>query len=163
MANMSAKILREIVSRVFDVKASRIKLSGEISPEFIPQYDRGHSWWSGASSQEDTVFGFDPKIGFRIVAGGYNAEKNFGVHFADNTISREYQYSDNGSVQHEAGQKLAELPDADHYILFLVHSEGYGDEAEWYSEWTLYKAPNFAAHWAEIDAADVQRWEEWLK
>ena len=49
-------------------------------------------------------------------------------------------------------------------VVFLVNSQGkgYGEQAEYYNTWTLYKAPNFAQKWAEIEEADTLRWIEWI-
>lgn len=160
MANMSATILRNIVGSIFPVKSQNVILSGEINPEHVFQLDRGHSWWTGASEQVDCAWGFDPKTGFKSITG-MSQYKDI-TEFYDHILDREYSYSDNGNCEHESGDKLCDLPGVEKFIFFLVNSQGkgYGEQAEYYNTWTLYKAPNFAQKWAEIETENVQRWEE---
>jgi hypothetical protein len=162
MANMSAIILRNIVGSVFPVKTSNVILSGEINPEHVFQLDRGHSWWNGASEQADCAWGFDPKTGFKAITG---VSGNLRItEFHEYTLDREYHYSNNGDCEHESGNRLCDLPEVEKFVFFLVNSQGkgYGETAEYYNTWTLYKAPNFVQKWAEIEATDVQRWNEWI-
>jgi len=163
MANMSAQILRNIVGSVFPVKSQNVILSGEISPEHVFQLDCGHSWWHGAAEQQDSVWAFDPKTGFKAITGLSKEYKDI-TEFYEWTLDREYSYYNNGEMEHEAGDKLLDLPGVDKFVFFLVNSQGkgYGEQAEDYETWTLYKAPNFAQKWEEIEAADVERWIEWI-
>ena len=163
MANMSAQILRNIVGSVFPVKAHNVILSGEISPEHVFQLDRGHSWWHGASEQNDCAWGFDPKTGFKAITG--LSVNLLGItEFYEYTLDKEYSYSDNGNCEHESGDKLIDLPGVEKFVFFLVNAQGkgYGEQAEYYNTWTLYKAPNFAQKWTEIEEADTLRWIEWI-
>ncbi len=159
---MSAQILREIVSSVFPIKAHNVILSGEISPEHVFQLDAGHSWWNGASEQKDSVWGFDPNAGFKAITAMDEHIQICGLH--SHLLHREYSFSDNGNCKHEPGDKLMDLPGVDKFVFFLVNSQGkgYGEQAEYFNTWTLYKAPDFQKKWAEIEAADVERWNTWI-
>ena len=164
MANMSASILRNIVGSVFPVKTHNVILSGEISPKHVFQLDCGHSWWHGAAEQADSVWGFDPKTGFKAITGLSKEYKDI-TEFYEWTLGREYSFSNNGEIEYQSGDKLCDLPGIEKFVFFLVNSQGkgYGESAESFDTWTLYKAPNFTQKWAEIEEADVQRWNEWLK
>jgi len=163
MANMSATIVRNIVSSVFPVKPQNVILSGEISPEHVFQLDTGHSWWNGVSEQVDSVWAFDPKTGFKAITGLSKEYKDI-TEFYEWTLDREYSYSNNGEMEHESGDKLMDLPGVEKFVFFLVNSQGkgYGENAESFETWTLYKSPNFAQKWAEIEEADTLRWLEWI-
>ena len=148
------KTVREILSRLLNVNARTIELSEEpISPEFIPQNDCGHSWWDGATKHHETVM-------------GYSFEKGL-VRFED--IKREYQFSQNGDVYHEAGETLHEyferkgIPtDEFQFIVVQYSGKAYGETGERYEGMTIYKSPDFKSHWQQLEAADLQRWEKWI-
>lgn len=151
MANSAASILRLLVASEFEIDANSIILSGEISPNFIPRYDMGHSWWVGAETCSDTMFGFHPKKGF--------------VSLDD--IQPEYQYSQNGDVTFREGETISSYlrrKNEPSYIFFLVHSVGkeYGETGQAFDKWTLYKSADFKKHWDMLEAKDIIRWEKWL-
>ena len=156
MANMSAQILRNLVSSVFNVKATNVVLSGEISPTYVPQLNNGHSWWTGGEEERHHVWGFSPRRGFVPLCVGRE-------RFSD-ALKREYTFSQNGETVHEEGMQLCDLHNVEEFIFFVINKEGkdYGDNGEEYNGWELYKAPDFKSHWEEIEAADVTRWESWL-
>jgi len=163
MSNMSASILRNIVGSVFPVSTKNVILSGEISPEFIPQNECGHSWWNGASEQYDCVWGFNPKTGFKRIT---ETEEDLETIASPSEwmINRAYHYSHNGDSEFEAGEMLLDHPEANEFVFFLVNSRGrnYGEQGETFDTWTLYKAPDFKKKWAEIEEEDVKRWNDWI-
>ncbi len=161
MANMSATILRSIVASVFKVNPNSVQLSGELSPEFIPQNDRGHSWWDGASKIQHNVWGFSPETGFVCIAG--NTVN--GIKESTDKLKREYKYSQNGDVYHKDGEPLHSHPDATKFAFFIINSDGksYGEPGEYYSDWTLYKAPNFKTFMESGEASDINRWSAWVQ
>jgi hypothetical protein len=160
MANMSARILRNIVSSVFQVKPQQIILSGEIAYDFVAQHDCGHSWWSGASTHNDSVYAFDPKIGFVCIAGENLAE----VKDSEYKLLRDYSFSKNGEMDTSEGEPLEDHPQILEFCFFLVHSYGkhYGENGESFNEWKLYSSPNFREIWKKVDEEDIERWENWL-
>ena len=162
MANMSASILRELVAKVFNIKATQVILSGELSPTTIFQNDRGHSWWGGASHCIQTVFGFNPNLGFKRICG----EWNMGLGIANNefVLKRDYAYSDNGEFYESKGDEIGTLENGEDFIFFFVRSneKGYGETAETEENFYLYKAPNFSEFLAKVEEKDIARWEQWL-
>jgi hypothetical protein len=148
-ANMSASIMRSIVSSVFKVNPRKVVLAGEISPEFVPQNNCGHSWWSGAEELHHSIWGFDPQKGINELK-----------------ITREYQFFDNGESIHTKGEKLSEYLERteEEYLFFIVKEWGkpYGDNQEKYEIWTLYKSPEFKKYFQSLNSEDISRWEAWI-
>lgn len=144
--------VREVLAALLKVKATKIELSAEpISPLFIPQNNQGHSWWHGAGEHQDSIGLFSFKTGL--------------VWCED--IKREWSFSRNGEQEHESGESLADyferkaLSGFD-FVVVEYKGKHYGEQGERYEGITLYKAPDFAAHWEAVEAADVERWKEWL-
>jgi len=142
---MSATILRELVSKVFQVRSKNVILSGEISPKAT--YGGNTCWSSQTTEQFYNVWGFCPTKGFVKL-----------VNFVSN-----YNNNTDGSGSETEGCELHEVANVEDYVFFLVHDRVKAhDDRYCSSDWTLYKAPNFAAHWAKITDLDVTRWEVWL-
>lgn len=163
MANMSAEILRGLVSSVFSIPAKQLVLSGEISLDRIFQNDCGHSWWSGASHCVETVFGFSPKIGFKRICGEWKPELS--IQMNECVLARDYKYSNNGGVQSHKGEPLSELANGEEFLFFFVrcNEKDYGDNGETREIFTLYKAPDFTAKKQQVEENDTARWEQWLQ
>jgi hypothetical protein len=148
--NMSASILRNIVSSVFGVKPQNVILSGTIEPETTWHFDSGVSYVKGHDDAK--VYGFSAKRGFEELT-----EKVVG-----------YTHYYNGNHDHDqdttcAKMNLAEASKEKDYIFYVVNTFGASSfDGEEYNDFTLYKAPDFAAHWAAIEKEDAKRWEEWL-
>jgi hypothetical protein len=142
---MAASVLRNIVEGIFPVSAKKVVLSGEISPTAT---FHGNSCWSSQTTQQQyAVWGFNPKLGFKKLEG-------FVSHSANRT---------DGTIQFTPGCKLGEVENVGQYIFFLVYNNVSAYNAyESESTWSIYKAPDFAAHWAAVTEEDVKRWEEWL-
>ena len=148
------KVVREILSRLLNVNARTIELIGEsISPDFVPQNDCGHSWWGGAAEHSDMLSGYSFESGL--------------VKFED--IKREYSYSQNGENYHENGERLHEYFDRKsfdqstfQFIVVQFDGKQYGDNGERYRGVKIYKSPDFKSHWAALEAADLERWQNWL-
>ena len=159
---MTAGVMRNLVSSIFKFRPEFIELKGEISPDFIPVEDRGHSWWSGAAEQYDSIWGFSPETGFIRIAGGSRTEG--WTKDSSTMLSREYSYSNNGDVTHEEGCAIKYHPQADEFLFFIIHSYGkeYGDTGEDFETLSVYKAPNFKEHFDKIEKEDIVRWEQWL-
>ena len=144
--------VREVLSSLLKVKATKIELMAEpISPLFVPQNNAGHSWWHGAAEHYDNIGVFSFKAGL--------------IWLED--IKREYSFSRNGEQEHETGETLANYMERKnmHTVDFFVvkyAGKNYGEEAERYEGVTLYKGPDFSAHWEAVEAADVKRWADWL-
>lgn len=144
--------VREILSSLLKVKATKIELSPEpISPHFVPQNNQGHSWWHGAGEHQD-------KLALFSFAKGL-------VWCED--IKREYSFSRNGEQEHEAGETIADyigrtMKTGFDFLIIKYAGKDYGEEAERYEGVTILKLPDFAAHWEAVESADVERWQEWL-
>lgn len=149
---MSASILRNLVSTVYKVKAKNVKLSGQMPTNWETSEV---STYGGMYSDEEWVnaWGFHPQKGFikiEKILMMENAKSN-----ANGTWENSYGYT--------AEYIAKECPDA----LFFIVNEGhrYKDSTGRSSSgdnWTLYKSPDFSEIWAEAEAKDVQRWEEWV-
>lgn len=144
---MSASILRNLVSSVFKTPAHKIILSGEIQPDKTWHHKTGVSYVT--EEEYIRVWGFAPQTGFEEIT--------------IKVVGTTHYYNGNHDYIHTpAPYNLAEASVDKNYIFFVVLNEGrYEDGEEYY--YTLYKAPDFAAHWAAIEEADVKRWEEWVK
>lgn len=147
----TTKAIRNLVAKLANVHPSEIQLSeNPLSPNFVPQNNCGHSWWGGAEEEYDRVFG---------ISLANNVCKEL-------EIETEYHFSENGSSRHSDGQELAKYlsETGESYDMFLVNHSGkeYGDEGEEYNYWMLYKSPNFAEYWKNVNEEDVKRWENWI-
>lgn len=149
--NMSASILREIVARAFNVKATSVILSGEVSPCQKWQND----FFNGSMGENQTEFhiwGFNPKEGFVEIS--YIVGERSGSNYAHTS-----------SVDEE-GEELHTVDGVENFIFFIIYEEGYshweGSPSEDWNKWTLYKAPDFQEHWKKIEDEDIARWEQWL-
>lgn len=142
---MSASILREIVARTLNCKATSIILSGEISPETS---FTGNTCWSSQTTEHFyNLYGFSPKEGLvnlkQYVGNWHNA---------------------NDGTQHGSdGISICDIEDVEKYIFFVVIEDIRAYDERW-SDYSirLYKAPDFKSHWAKIEANDIARWEQWL-
>ena len=148
MANMSAQILRNLVSSVFNVKATSVVLSGEISPTYMT--NNSHS--SGclySDNNWESLYGFNPQKGF--------------VKLEHNTTNQTSNANGSWNTHNEVQLNLV---DGVEDFIFFVSRKGWDysdnnreDKGE---ETTLYKAPNFKDYFASVEEADLTRWEEWL-
>lgn len=150
MANMSASILRNLVSSVYNVKATEVILSGELPETFVLCSNYSHGCMF-TKEYGYNVSAFHPERGFFPIKGtGVGCSQNANGTWNDESIISFQDCAEQGK-------------DA---IFFLVYEHDYysavGSETRRDITWTLYKAPNFAQYWAKIEEADVQRWEEWL-
>lgn len=149
--SMSASILREIVARTFNVKATNVILSGEISPSEKWQ----NSFFNGSMGKDENnfrIWGFNPKEGFIEIS-----------HIVGKKSGSNYAHS---SSIDEDGQELHTVENIGDHVFFVVNNEGFdhweGSRQEDWNTWTLYKAPNFKEHWEKIKQEDIARWEQWI-
>lgn len=148
MTNMSASILRNLVSSVFNVKATEVRLSGEISPDWTGYAGRtrGGMW----DAEEDcAIWGFNPKSGFTLL----------------NIVGDLEQGYQDGPVYEEGAIPLFEVEGISDYIFFVVNHKGYysdNQRSEEYNNWTLFKAPNFKEYIYKVQKEDIARWEQWI-
>lgn len=151
MANMSAQILRNLVSSVFNVKATEVVLSGEIASDstWYQGNTRGGMWNNDRTVK---VWGFNPHSGF--------------CHITD-CVGDEIQSCNDAPVYFENATPLAFCEKAHDSIFFVVNirnnyydSNGRDDNED---SWTLYKAPDFGAYLASVEKQDLERWESWVK
>lgn len=151
MTNMSANILREIVSRTFNVNAKQVILSGELKHD--------ESWkdvyFDGSmGSDEDIykIYGYNHKDGF-VDLSKYVGRKS-GSNYA------------HSSSYDKDGARLCDIPEIDKYIFLVVRNIGYTAwEGSSHSEWNktyLYKLPSFTEYWQKIENEDLKRWEKFL-
>jgi hypothetical protein len=144
--NMSASILRNIVSSVFNIKPTSVILSDEIAPD--KKWESNSCWSSQTTCKSYEVWGFKPQNGF--------------VSLSEEIVGHYYNHSD-GSASIKKATKLCDLQGVEEYLFFLMHEDirAY-DENKNEDNWVLYKAPNFKEHWAKIETKDIKRWEKWL-
>ena len=145
---MSASILRNLVSSVFKTPAHKIILSGELAPDEKWHHKTGVVYVT--EEEYIKVWGFNSQNGFENIT--------------NQVVGTTHYYNGNhNSTYSPAPCTLAEASVDKNYIFFVVLNEGVYRDGEEYCFYTLYKAPNFAAHWAAIEEADIKRWEEWVK
>lgn len=152
MTNMSASILREIIARTLNVKATSIVLSGVLPENFVAE---GCSTSGNLYSDTNDVYcwAFNPKQGL--------------IQVPTICVNTMYASNANGTWENSYGVTFEYLatnyPEA---LFFVVRCSGsYSDcngRNEEYDNITLYKAPNFKEYWAKIEESDIQRWEKWL-
>lgn len=133
---MSASILRNLVSSVFNINPRFVKLSGEIKPDhaFADTYRTDYS----NDYNKDEVWGFNPQTGFiKLINKGEGGVLEFVPNVANNYIF---------FVVHNEGERWQNTWD-------MIDS---------WDTWTIYKAPNFAAYFAAIEQSDLIRWANWL-
>jgi hypothetical protein len=149
--SMSASILREIVARTLNCKATQVKLSGQMSIDHI----EGDCSTSGNLYSNDNdvyCWAFNPQQGLisvpTIKTGGSSSNAN-GTWEQDYGVTAEYLATN--------------YPEA---LFFVIqHCGSYSDcngSSSEYNNITLYKAPDFKSHWAKIEQQDIARWEQWL-
>jgi hypothetical protein len=151
MSNMSATILREIVAKTFNVKATDVKLSGEIAPDKTWQ----DSFWNGSmgsSKNEFCVHGYSPAKGFVNIS-----------HIVGEYSGSNYAYS---NTVNKEGLPLYAVEGIAEFIFFVVQETGHhhwdgGRNEEW-ENITLFKAPDFQEKLKQITKEDLSRWEAWL-
>jgi hypothetical protein len=141
MANMSASILRNIVSSTFKYPANKIILSGYISPEWIGKSSTNVAY-KDVRDDVEYLWSWNSIDGFKPVDNCYNCS---------------HYYNSNHNVTVTDGRPLHECVDSTEVFFVLVHK--LDDYIDYIS---VFKAPNFAQKWAEIEAEDVQRWENWI-
>ena len=141
MANISASILREIVSSTFNYPATKVILSGYISPEWIGKSSTNVAY-TDVRDDVDYLYSWNAIDGFKPVNNCYEC-----YHY----------YNGNHNVTVTDGLPLHECVDGTEVFFVLVHKlDDYIDYV------TVFKAPNFAQKWAEIEEADTLRWLEWV-
>ena len=142
---MSASILRNLVASVFNVKATSVVLSGEISPHWKGHYTSGVSYMDYTIDGIVKIWGFDPKKGFKEIEGVIKHTQMFNGNHDSHFFDAEALHTK------VSGSEVFFVTE---HFTDTIGSEG--------SSYTLYKAPDFKSHWAAIKATDVARWEEWL-
>ena len=145
MSNMSAKILREIVARSLNVKATSIVLSGEINPETSLT---GNTCWSSQTTEHHyQLFGFNPQQGL-VNLNQYVGNQN---------------NASDGTQHGTEGTSICNIKDVEQYIFFIIIEDIRAYDERW-SDYSikLFKAPDFKSHWASIEEQDLARWEQWL-
>ena len=150
-----ARLVRNIIERILGINAREIQLCDPESQTnmqtFVPQDNRGHSWWDGAETHTDTVYGYSLK-------DGITEYKN---------LKKDYRFSQNGTVYEESGETLSAyfertgiaIPD---FIIVKYEGKFYGENGERYSGCSISKTPDFKAHWENLNSSDVERWQNWL-
>jgi len=153
MSNNAASILRELIGKEFNVNPKDVLLSGELSPGFSPENTT--TCWSGGRECNQSIYGFNHKKGWN--------------HIEISSWGSDYPNL-NGVIYNYSGETLAEglkrlKFDDNYFFIFLIIEEGksYGEETERYIKHTLYKSPNFAQYWTEIEEKDIIRWKSWLE
>jgi len=142
---MSANILRELVSKVFQVKSKNVILSGEMKSD--SEFGGNTCWSSQTTQQYYKVWGFCPTKGFVRLEG----------------LVSNYNNNESGEGYITEGCKLYEVKNVEDYIFFLVEDKVVAKDHNYCSHtWTLYKAPSFKEKMAQIEAGDLARWEQWL-
>ena len=139
--SMSASILRNIVSSTFKYSANKIILSGEINPEWVGQSSTNVAY-TDVRDDVDYLWSWTAKDGFKPV---------------DNCYECRHYYNGNHDVTVTHGLPLHECATGDEIFFVLVHK--LDDYIDYIS---VFKAPDFQKKWAEIEAEDVQRWNEWI-
>lgn len=153
MANMSARIVREIVASSLKIKATNVILSGILPENFIVEAvsTSGNLY---NDSNDNCVWAFNPQQGL--------------VRLQQGCISESAASNADGSWENSYGYKFSDLAEqAPEAIFFVVmESRDYSD-CNGYNvhdcSYTLYKAPNFSAYMESIEQTDVNRWEQWLQ
>jgi len=142
---MSATILRNLVSSVFNIKATKVVLSGEISHKYSIHNHVGQAYMDYEDFTQ--LFGFNPKDGFKELTNEFATVTSYsnGNHHQD-TVD---------------GCPLLEVDGIEQYLFFVEISERIGISA--YRDITLFGAADFKTKIASIEAADLARWEQWLK
>lgn len=144
----NANVLRQIVAQFFNTKPQNIKLSGEISPNF--NINAGSRYWSemGESYEKIEVFSFSANCEWR-------------------EIETDNSFSSGSGERYEAPEKpLHEAVKGDELLFAVVTKTCNGTWNDNYSEDTeicLYTAPDFKSTWEKIEAADIERWNDWLR
>lgn len=153
MANMSASILRNLVSSIFNVDAKEVILSGQMPTTWKTEAvsTSGNLY---SSNEWNTVWGFCPKTGFQKIE--------------EMLMTRQAKSNANGTWENSYGYTAEYLmKKCDCALFFLVNSgHSYNDcngRDEESDNWTIYKAPDFSRIWEKVEQKDVQRWEEWIK
>jgi hypothetical protein len=150
---ISSKILREIISRTFNIPAREIKLEGELDPETSYQ-NKYHDGSRGYSKITYKIWGYSPEKGFIDLSNnmvGYYSTSNYA---GESTVD-------------EPGKRICDIPDADQYIFFLIRKRDISDwegcsSHDWIM-WRLYKAPDFREYWERVEEEDLKRWASWLE
>lgn len=147
--NMSAQILRTLVSEVFNMPPSQVILSGVMPQNF--QLEEDHS--SGSMYTCDVnheVYAFEPAKGFIKVPGDTSGASS----------------NANGSWNVEKKTTFAHCSNYTSSLFFVVIEDYKVHQEDVYTEkrnCTFYKAPDFHAMFAAIEQADIDRWEQWLQ
>jgi hypothetical protein len=149
MANLSAIILREIVARTFDIKATTVVLSGEISPSM--SWESNSCWSSQTTETGFSVFSFSAKSGFVPLDVVSETHNNQDGHAS---ISEAKYNSLASALETECPESI--------FVIVFEDCRAYDDNQS-FSSVTLYKAPNWREYLQKITAEDILRWEKWLE
>jgi hypothetical protein len=151
MTNMSANILREIVSRTFNVNPKQVILSGELKHEESWK-NNYHDGSMGSNEDVYKLYGYNHKDGF------IDLSNHVGSKSASN-----YAHSDSYDRD---GTKLCDIQGIEKYIFLVVRNEGHdhwsGSMQEDWDKTYLYKLPSFTEYWQKIETEDLKRWEKFL-
>lgn len=145
MANMSASILRNLVSSIFNIDARKIELSGEISPMWRGSFTDGVSYMDYSCSGDREIWGFSPKEGFKQIEG---------------CISVKTMYNGNHKCHYADADALMTCVTGKELFFLVIKGDDSDEPFSW--RYILHKAPNFQEYWKEIKQKDINRWEQWL-
>lgn len=142
---MAAQTLRNIFSGAFNVPARKIHLASEpISPEWVGELSEGMSYSDASYEGDLAIWSFNPKDGIKEVFG---------------CIASTWYYNGNHDQDYTPGSPLHECVNGGEMFFIIKSGSDASDGGEYY---TLYKSPDFAEHWAKLEAEDVERWAQWL-
>lgn len=148
MANSAAAILRLLVAGSFEIPATEIKLSGEISADY--DLNKGDEYTSSCGRRCDLyeLFGFHPTKGFVQIQ----------------TLNSSSTGS--GQKTEYLPKPLYQIPEVDKYIFFV--EQNHFNEGSWNGAvdeftYTVYKAPDFKKKVQQITNEDIIRWENWME
>ena len=147
--NMSAQILREIVSRVVNVNPGSVILSGELPKTFgvVATSTSGSMY---GDSQSAKAYAFTPEEGLKYIK----------TERAYMSAAGSWANVEAYSFRHLA----AMAPDA---LFFVIDESREINDCNGHSiderRVTLYKAPNFKEYFQQVAEADIKRWQAWLE
>lgn len=144
-----ASVIRKLIAEKLDINPTKVILSGEISYKHSWHEDGGHSWWSGASEDYYTIYGFTAN----------------GLEVLPIRMSR--AYSDNGQCLPEGeSEPLSEfitrtgiMP----HIIVVDHTgKQYGESGENFREVTVFTTASYTEYIEKVNWEDEARWKKWL-
>ena len=146
MNNISAEIIRNLVSSVLKIDSRTIKLSGEISTEMeCPN-------WSGnchdSRYEKTTIYGFNPEKGLvELPTCECEKDEDDVPTFGDNAHIYPDDYVD--------------------CLFFVTISDSCSqmqspESSDYEYSIQIFKAPDFKEYFDSIEKAEIARWKQWL-